>query len=302
MTDPIVDIKDLTVKIKGKTILEDINLQVEPGSFHGIIGPNGAGKTTLFTTIQGFRAPTYGTVRLLGQDPYPRNKDLLAQIGIQPQRSSFFPKTTLFEHLTVVADLQGASRSRVSTLIEELNLGHAAKTKVEALSGGERQRLAVATAIIHKPKVLFLDEPTAGLDPETRRNLVTMLQSADLSGMTTLYTTHFLDEAERLCDVVSIIDTGQLLTTESPRKLIEEAALGSTVLLPHALHQADELSARFGGDQVRITKDGVAIRANDTASLFVELEQLGIDASAAHVADGRLEDVYLEITGKDYVA
>lgn len=302
MTDPIVDIKDMTVKIKGKTILHDVNLQVEPGSFHGVIGPNGAGKTTLFTTIQGFRAPAHGTVRLLGQNPYPRNVDLLAQIGIQPQLSSFFPKTTLFEHLTVVADLQGAPRSRVSKLIEELGLEHAAKTKVEALSGGERQRLAVATAIIHQPKVLFLDEPTAGLDPETRRNLVTMLQSADLRGMTTLYTTHFLDEAERLCDVVSIIDSGELLVTESPRKLIDDAHLGSTVLLPHALHQADALSARFGEDRVRITKDGVAIRANDTAKLFVELEHLGIDAGGAHVSEGRLEDVYLAITGKDYVA
>ena len=302
MATSVVDITSMTVEIGGKTILHDMNLQVEPGSFHGIIGPNGAGKTTLFTTIQGFRSPTHGTVRLLGQNPYPRNVDLLSQIGIQPQRSSFFPKTTLVEHLSVVADLQGAPRSRVSTLIEELHLGRAAQTTVESLSGGERQRLAVATAIIHQPKVLFLDEPTAGLDPESRRSLVALLQGTDFRGMTTLYTKHFLDEAERLCDVVSIIDNGELLTTDRPRKLIEDAALGSTVLLPNALHQADALSARFGESQVRVTKDGVAIRANDTAELFVELEHLGIDASGAHVSEGRLEDVYLAITAKDYVA
>ncbi len=301
MTDPIVDIRDMTVKIKGKTILDGINLEVEPGSFHGIIGPNGAGKTTLFTTIQGFCAPAHGTVRLLGQNPYPRNIGLLGQIGIQPQRSSFFPKTTLLEHLTVVAELQGAPQNRVSQLIEELNLMHAIKTKVEALSGGERQRLAVATAIIHQPKVLFLDEPTAGLDPETRRNLVSLLQSTDLDGVTTLYTTHFLDKAERLCKVVSIVDEGKILITESPRKLIEKAALGSTVLLPHALDQADIISAKFGESQVRVTQEGVAIRTSNTAKLFVALESIGVTTSGAHVSEGRLEDVYLTITGKDYV-
>lgn len=302
MADPVVDIKDMSVKIKRKTILDDINLKVEYGSFHGIIGPNGAGKTTLFTSIQGFLAPDCGTVRLLGENPYPRNLSLLAQIGIQPQRSAFFPKTTLLEHLTVVANLQGASQKRVLQLIEVLKLEHAAKTKVEALSGGERQRLAVASAIVHQPKVLFLDEPTAGLDPETRYNLVALLQSTDFHGMTTLYTTHFLDEAERLCDVVSILDAGKILLTDSPRKLIEDAALGSTVLLPHAHHQRDLIISRFGEGKVRVTRDGVAIGTNDTAKLFVELENWGIDTGGAHVADGRLEDVYLAITGKDYVA
>lgn len=190
----------------------------------------------------------------------------------------------------------------MSQLIEGLNLGHATKTKVEALSGGERQRLAVATAIIHQPRVLFLDEPTAGLDPETRRNLVSLLQSTDLSEMTTLYTTHFLDEAERLCDVVSILDKGKILITESPSKMIEDANLGSTVLLPHALHQADMISTRFGESQVRVTKDGVIVRTSDTARLFIDLEHLGIDTRGPKVSDGRLEDVYLTITGKDYVA
>lgn len=302
MSDHVVDINSMSVKIQGKTILEDINLQVEEGSFHGIIGPNGAGKTTLFSAIQGFRAPTSGTISLLGLNPHPRNINLLAQIGIQPQRSSFFPKMSLFEHLTVVADLQGAQRSRVSHLIEVLNLGHATQTKVEALSGGERQRLAVATAIIHQPKVLFLDEPTAGLDPETRYNLVSLLQGTDLSDTTTLYTTHFLDEAERLCDVVSILEHGRILATESPRKLIEDAALGSTVLLPHASDRINELAARFGEKLVSATKDGVAIRTNDTAKLFVELERSGFNTTGAQVSDGRLEDVYLAITGKDYVA
>lgn len=301
MPDFAVEVDDLSVAIKKKPILSSLNLRVEEGAFHGIIGPNGAGKTTLFTTIQGFRKPDTGHVRVLGRNPFPRNVDLLANIGIQPQKSSFFPKTSLREHLTAVADILGTKRVHVDALIEALNLSSAADTKIEGLSGGERQRLAVATAITHKPKVLFLDEPTAGLDPEARRNLVDLLQSSDLLGMTTLYTTHFLDEAERLCDVVSILDEGKIIATRSPTQLIAEAQLGSTVLLPAALHQVDVVAAKMGAESVRITRDGLEVRAAETADLFANLSALGIDMSSAQVRDGRLEDVYLALTGKDIV-
>ena len=243
MVDHVVDVHDITVTIKGRTILSNLSIQVEEGTFHGIIGPNGAGKTTLFNAIQGFRKPAQGSIELLGHSPYPRNLDLLTQIGIQPQRPAFFPHTTLREHLCAVADIYAVAASRVDDLIEALGLSHASRTRVEKLSGGERQRLAVATALVHRPAVLFLDEPTAGLDPEARAGLVSLLQSTDLLHMTTLYTTHHLDEAERLCDTVSIIENGRIIVSESPSTLIREADLGATVLLPNALHQADDIAA-----------------------------------------------------------
>lgn len=302
MAGHVIDVRNLTVSIKRKTILSNLNLTVEEGSFHGIIGPNGAGKSTLFNAIQGFRRPAKGTIELLGVSPYPRNIELLAKIGIQPQQSAFFPRTTLREHLRAVAAIHGAEAKRVDTLIEALDLGRAANTKVEGLSGGERQRLAVATAIVHRPKILFLDEPTAGLDPEARRSLVGLLQSTDLLEMTTLYTTHYLDEAERLCDTVSIVEQGRILTTASPSRLIAEANLGSTVILPNALHQADSAAAILGAEAVRVTRDGLEVRSDDTASLFATLAKHGIDTRHAQVHDGRLEDVYLQLTGKDYVA
>ncbi len=186
MVDHVVDVHDITVTIKGRTILSNLSIQVEEGTFHGIIGPNGAGKTTLFNAIQGFRKPAQGSIELLGHSPYPRNLDLLTQIGIQPQRPAFFPHTTLREHLCAVADIYAVAASRVDDLIEALGLSHASRTRVEKLSGGERQRLAVATALVHRPAVLFLDEPTAGLDPEARAGLVSLLQSTDLLHMTTL--------------------------------------------------------------------------------------------------------------------
>lgn len=260
MVDHVVDVHDITVTIKGRTILSNLSIQVEEGTFHGIIGPNGAGKTTLFNAIQGFRKPAQGSIELLGHSPYPRNLDLLTQIGIQPQRPAFFPHTTLREHLCAVADIYAVAASRVDDLIEALGLSHASRTRVEKLSGGERQRLAVATALVHRPAVLFLDEPTAGLDPEARAGLVSLLQSTDLLHMTTLYTTHHLDEAERLCDTVSIIENGRIIVSESPSTLIREADLGATVLLPNALHQADDIAALAGQSNVRVTRDGVSIR------------------------------------------
>ena len=301
MVDHVVDVHDITITIKGRTILSNLSIQVEEGTFHGIIGPNGAGKTTLFNAIQGFRKPAQGSIELLGHSPYPRNLDLLTQIGIQPQRPAFFPHTTLREHLCAVADIYAVAASRVDDLIEALGLSHASRTRVEKLSGGERQRLAVATALVHRPAVLFLDEPTAGLDPEARAGLVSLLQSTDLLHMTTLYTTHHLDEAERLCDTVSIIENGRIIVSESPSTLIREADLGATVLLPNALHQADDIAALAGQSNVRVTRDGVSIRTHDTADLFAALSNHHINTRGVQVHEGRLENVYLQLTGKDHV-
>lgn len=297
-----VDVRGLEVTIKNRTILKGLDLAVEPGSFHGIIGPNGAGKTTLFDTILGFRAPTAGQVRLLSESPHPRNPGLLQRVGVQPQKTAFFPKSRLAEHLNAVASIFGAPRSSVDSLIEALDLGYAADTIVENLSGGERQRLAVATALVHRPAVVFLDEPTAGLDPAARQNLVSLLQSSQVLETTTLYTTHYLDEAERLCDTVSILDEGHMVTTASPAHLIAEAALGATILLPAALHQADQIDELDSVLSVRVTRDGVEVRTPDTATAFASMAAVGIETGSAQVHNGRLEDVYLQLTGKDYVA
>lgn len=159
----------------------------------------------------------------------------------------------------------------------------------------------MATALVHRPAVLFLDEPTAGLDPEARAGLVSLLQSTDLLHMTTLYTTHHLDEAERLCDTVSIVENGRIIVSESPSTLIREADLGATVLLPNALHQADDIAALAGQSNVRVTRDGVSIRTHDTADLFAALSNHHINTRGVQVHEGRLENVYLQLTGKDHV-
>lgn len=296
-----VSVSNLTVRIKNKTILSHLSLEVEEGAFHGVIGPNGAGKTTLFTVLEGLQKPVEGTVSVLGKTPYPRNLALLRQIGIQPQKSSFFPKTTLLEHLTAVADIYQVPRSRVNDLIDALKLDHVASNKVESLSGGEQQRLAIATAVIHHPRLLFLDEPTAALDPESRHDLVSLLKSNQQLAATVLYTTHHLDEAERLCSMVSILADKHILVTASPSKLIAQAEMESTILLPNALDHADQVAHLVGDDYVKVTPDGLTVRTRDTGVTFAKLVDSGINTSQAQVKDGRLEDVYLRLLEKENV-
>ena len=296
-----VSVSNLTVRIKNKTILSHLSLEVEEGAFHGVIGPNGAGKTTLFTVLEGLQKPVEGTVSVLGKTPYPRNLALLRQIGIQPQKSSFFPKTTLLEHLTAVADIYQVPRSRVDDLIDALKLDHVASNKVESLSGGEQQRLAIATAVVHHPRLLFLDEPTAALDPESRHDLVSLLKSSQQLAATVLYTTHHLDEAERLCSMVSILADKHILVTASPSKLIAQAEMESTILLPNALDHADQVAHLVGDDYIKVTPDGLTVRTRDTGVTFAKLVDSGINTSQAQVKDGRLEDVYLRLLEKENV-
>ena len=292
-----VSITGLSVALGRTTILSGLDLEVASGSFHGILGSNGAGKTTLFNTLLGFIRPTAGSARLLDTDPWPRNADLLRRVGIQPQRPAFFVRMSLIEHLQAVADIFGADRAYVATVIDALDLGKAADTKCEHLSGGERQRLAVASAIVHRPEVLFLDEPTAGLDPASRRTLIDLLKGADFTeGMTVLYTTHYLEEAERLCDVVSIIDGGTIVATGSPRALIAGAGLGETVLLPAAIPQA-ALVRRMAG-RVELRDDGLLVHVDDAARALVALSEAGVDCSGARIGQGHLEDVFLGLTGR----
>lgn len=288
----------LTVTFGRRTILNNLELEVATGSFHGIIGSNGVGKTTLFNTLLGFIQPTKGSVRLLNTNPWPRKANLLRRVGIQHQRPAFFARMSLIEHLQAVADIFGSDRTYVSTVIDALNLGKVTDTKCDSLSGGERQRLAVASALVHRPEVLFLDEPTAGLDPVARRSLVDLLKNTGFTDeLTVLYTTHYLEEAERLCDTVSIIDSGAIIATGSPHSLISSAKLGATVLLPAAIPQATKIQGLF--DRVELSGDSIIVHVEDAARALIALNEAGINCTGAQISQGRLEDVFFKLTGKN---
>lgn len=297
---PVV-VRGVCQSFGGRQVLRGVDLTVERGSFHGVIGPNGAGKTTLVEIIQGARRPDSGRVELLGGQPWPRDPQLLARVGIQAQATAFFSRATVAEHLSTVAAIFGASQARAEQISDLMGLGRVRGSRVERLSGGERQKLAVASAMVHRPEVLFLDEPTAALDATARHDLVGLLAGVRDEGTTVVYTTHYLEEAERLCDVVSILDGGQVVRTASPSALLAEAGGGARLLLPGAVAALDAVLALVGGGVVegaQVSADGLVVQVRDVGEAFAALAAAGVPTRGAQVHGPTLEDAFVQITGK----
>lgn len=217
----IITVKNLTKRYDDKAVVDDISFSVKEGEVFGILGPNGAGKTTTLEMIEALRPIDEGEVVLDDIDVRKHPKKIKQIIGIQLQSSAFFDKLTLREQLTMFNGLYGDTADP-DDLLAEVQLTEKAKSYVENLSGGQKQRFSIAAALINKPRVLFLDEPTTGLDPQARRNLWQLVQDIKKKGITVVLTTHYMDEAELLCDRIGIMDGGKMITISTPKKLIKE--------------------------------------------------------------------------------
>jgi len=211
------------------TAVDHLDLTVDVGEFVGVLGPNGAGKTTLLEMLEGLRRPDAGEVTVLGEPVWPRNRSLQPRIGVQLQASAFFERLTAREQIHTFAALYRASSSTADDWLERVGLGEKADTRVEELSGGQAQRLSIACALVHDPELVFLDEPTAALDPQARRNLWDLLSDINETGRTVVLTTHYMDEAETLCDRVAIVDHGRLLQHDTPASLVAAHAGGGNL-------------------------------------------------------------------------
>ena len=194
-----------------------------------MLGPNGAGKTTLLEMLEGLRKPDAGQVTVLGEPVWPRNRGLQPRIGVQLQASAFFERLTAREQIHTFAALYRAPSSAADDWLERVGLEEKADTRVEDLSGGQAQRLSIACALVHDPELVFLDEPTAALDPQARRNLWDLLTDINETGRTVVLTTHYMDEAETLCDRVAIVDHGRLLQHDTPASLVAAHASGGNL-------------------------------------------------------------------------
>ncbi len=217
----IIQVKDLYKKYGDLTAVDHISFSVHEGEIFGILGPNGAGKTTTLEMMEGLKRPTSGTVLVDGKDVDRETDAVKAVIGVQLQSSSFFEALNLTELL----DIFGAMYNRKvdpMKLLEEVQLTDKAKVQAKELSGGQRQRLSIAIGMVNDPRVLFLDEPTTGLDPQARRNLWDLITAVRDKGTTVVLTTHYMDEAEVLCDRVAIMDHGKIMKLAPPRELITE--------------------------------------------------------------------------------
>jgi ABC-2 type transport system ATP-binding protein len=298
---PAIDVQGLVKRYGELTAVDGVSFTVQRGEFFGILGPNGAGKTTTLEMIEGLRRPDAGSVTLLGESPWPRNPRLLPRLGVQLQASAFFDKLAAREQLQAFGSLYGVGARRVDEMLELVGLTDKADTREDRLSGGQRQRLSIACALVHDPELVFFDEPTAALDPQARRNLWDVLREVQARGTTVVYTTHYLDEAEILCDRVAIMDAGQILALDAPAALVRGLDADTRVALPTGTITAQQARDLPGVGAVQDDDGELVMSTRSPAALLQALA--GKDRlDGVSVRTATLEDVFLHLTGREYRA
>ncbi|QDH10713.1 ABC transporter ATP-binding protein [Nocardioides dongxiaopingii] len=296
-----IEVDGLVKRYGDLRAVDGVSLEVAEGEFVGILGPNGAGKTTTLEMIEGLRQPDEGSVRVLGEAVWPRNPRLLPRMGVQLQASAFFERLTAREQLRTFASLYSVPVTAAEEWLERVGLVEKADTRVEDLSGGQAQRLSIACALVHDPEVVFLDEPTAALDPQARRNLWDLLAGLNDSGRTVVLTTHYMDEAEVLCDRVAIMDAGRVLEVDTPAALVRGLDAPTRVSVGPGQVSLDEARAIDGVDEATESVDGVVLTTRSPAAVLTRLaEQDRLDG--VQIRTATLEDVFLDLTGREYRA
>lgn len=293
---PAIAVHQVHKRYGDRRAVDGVSLDVRRGEFFGLLGPNGAGKTTLIEIMEGLRQADGGTVTVLGRSPWPRDTALLPRMGVQTQASAFFVRQSAREHLVTVAGLYRCGPAAADRTLETVGLTEQRDVLVENLSGGQRQRLAIASALVHGPELIFLDEPTAALDPQARRDLWEVLRALKSEGRTIVYTTHHLDEAEALCDRVAILVDGRITALDSPHRLVTAAGAPSRLLLPEGRIGVEEAAALPGVDRATLQGGSLVLETSAPGTVLRAVDALtGLDGVMTRTAT--LEDVYLELTG-----
>lgn len=296
-----IEAHDLTKRYDELTAVDAVSLQIADGEFVGVLGPNGAGKTTLLEMFEGLRRPDGGQVRVLGEPVWPRNPALQRRFGVQLQASSFFERLTAREQIHTFARLYDVGTGPADGWLERVGLADKADTRVEDLSGGQAQRLSIACALVHDPELVFLDEPTAALDPQARRNLWDLLSSINDSGRTVVLTTHYMDEAEHLCDRVAVMDHGRILEVGTPAALVRGLDAPARITVAPGTLTPEQAAAIPGVMEARADGDQTVLVTRDPGGVIAALaaqEQL----AGVTVQTATLEDVFLSLTGREYRA
>jgi ABC-2 type transport system ATP-binding protein len=221
MAEIILKVQNLVKTYGDRNVVDGISFEVQKGEVFGILGPNGAGKTTTLEMIETLRPIDGGTATIAGINVAEKPYEIRSIIGVQPQSPGFQDKTKLTELITLFAAAYG-EKVDPKKFLDDVNLGDKADSYVENLSGGQKQRFSIVAALVHSPKVFFLDEPTTGLDPQARRNLWKLIEEVRDRGISVILTTHYMDEAEVLCDRIAIMDNGKIIALDTPKKLIKD--------------------------------------------------------------------------------
>lgn len=287
----LLEIKNLVKKYKEVVAVDDISFSIRKGICFGLLGPNGAGKTTTIEMIEDIIPPTSGEILYKGK---PRSSLFKQEVGIQFQQTALLSSLTLRETLITFKNLYN-DPADIEEIIDICNLREIQKRLNDKISGGQKQRLMLALALINKPELMFLDEPSTGLDPQARRNLWSIVQKIKEKGDTIILTTHYMEEAQHLCDEIAIMDNGKIIARGTPHQLIKEHCEGVTVILPKNSIKIplSQLPFRF-----REINGRIEIRTNDINACLNRLLSEHIDLTEMIVRSPNLENVFLNLTGK----
>ena len=302
--ETVISVRGLKKNYGEVQAVRGIDFEVARGEVFGLLGPNGAGKTTTVEILEGLRPRTEGEVRVLGFDPGVQVRQLKDRLGVCLQATNLPDKIKVHEALALFAAFYSRSVDR-DKLLDRLKLSDKRDTYYSRLSGGQKQRVALALALINDPDVIFLDEPTAGLDPQVRLEIHGLIQEMKDANRTILITTHYIEEAEKLCDRVAIVDAGKVIAMGTPRE-IQSQTLGQTRIEIECVQAIPvaELPASLASEQYTLTKDNrfLTMQSSQPAKAIVDLvkwiDQRGLELADIHLKRPTLEDVFIELTGK----
>ncbi len=298
----IITVKDLTKQYGDFTAVKAISFTVRRGETFGILGPNGAGKTTTLEMIEGLKGITSGEVILDEKNVTTHTREVKQIIGVQLQASSFFDGLNLKELVEVFGAMYGQHVDALE-LLREVQLDDKAKSKVKELSGGQKQRLSIAVALVNKPKVLFLDEPTTGLDPQARRNLWDLITQIKAKGVTVILTTHYMEEAEVLCDRIAIMDHAKIIALDTPTGLLKLADVVTSIEV-HLDRHVEPAIFKDLPDVVDVTAEDHALLLHTAKpettlpALFARAKEQNLHLGNIQMHQATLEDVFLKLTGR----
>ncbi len=303
----LIHARGLTKKFGDFTAVDAIDFDVAAGESFGFLGPNGAGKTSTMRMIGCVSPITSGTLQVMGMDPATDGPRIRASLGVVPQQDALDAELTVRENLVIYGRYFGLDRVEVARraveLLEFAQLTERANDQVEPLSGGMKRRLTIARSLINEPTVLLLDEPTTGLDPQARHLLWDRLSRLKQRGVTLVLTTHYMDEAEQLCDRLVVMDKAKIVAEGSPRALIEQYSTREVTELRFAPGEAESLDGRLDGvaERVEHLPDRVLLYADDGEAAAVAVHDRGLRPESVLVRRSSLEDVFLRLTGRSLI-
>ncbi len=307
MSEKLIVARGLTKTYGDFTAVDGIDFEVAKGESFGFLGPNGAGKSTTMRIIGATSVRTSGTLTILGKDPEVNGPQIRAHLGVVPQQDNLDNELTVSENIFIYGRYFGLSSSFINKKIPELlefaQLEEKKNVKVEALSGGMKRRLTIARSLVSEPDILMLDEPTTGLDPQARHILWDRLFRLKEQGVTLLITTHYMDEAEQLCDRLIVMDKGKIMAEDSPAQLIKTYSTKEVLEVRFGSDRNQEMVdvLRPLADRIEVLPDRILLYAEDGEQLLEQIAAKGIHPNTSLVRRSSLEDVFLRLTGRSLV-